>query len=55
MSPTSGPNGTFVTITGTNFAGATVVNFGANPATFTINDPTTHLRDRADGDPAPST
>ena len=42
VSPTSGPNGTFVTITGTNFAGATVVNFGAgNPATFTVNDPTT--------------
>ena len=42
VSPTSGPNGTFVTITGTNFAGATVVNFGSgNPATFTVSDPTT--------------
>ena len=33
LSPTSGPNGTFVTITGTNFSGATAVNFGANAAT----------------------
>jgi hypothetical protein len=41
VSPTSGPNGTFVTITGTNFAGATVVSFGGASATFTVNDPST--------------
>jgi hypothetical protein len=41
VSPASGPNGTFVTITGTNFAGATAVNFGATAATsFTVNSPT---------------
>ncbi|MGO9880317.1 MAG: IPT/TIG domain-containing protein [Acidimicrobiales bacterium] len=38
VSPSSGPNGSFVTITGSNLMGATVVNFGAgNPATsFTV-------------------
>ena len=42
LSPSSGPNGTFVTITGTNFTGATAVNFGVgNPATFTVSNPTT--------------
>ncbi len=35
LSPTSGPaaGGTLVTITGTNFTGASVVDFGTNPAT----------------------
>jgi hypothetical protein len=38
ISPTSGPNGTPVTITGTNFTGVTAVDFGTgNPATFTVN------------------
>ena len=41
LSPTSGPNGTSVTITGSNFSGAGAVNFGANPATFTVSTPTT--------------
>ena len=40
VAPASGPNGTFVTVTGTNFAGATAVNFGANASTFTVNSPT---------------
>jgi len=43
VSPSSGPSGTLVTITGTNFTGATVVDFGAgNPATtFAANNATT--------------
>jgi hypothetical protein len=42
FSPTSGGNGTIVTITGTNLTGATAVSFGGTPATaFTINSPTT--------------
>ena len=36
LSPSSGPNGTLVTITGTNFTGATAVHFGANAATNPI-------------------
>ncbi len=40
VTPASGPNGTFVTITGTNFAGATAVNFGAVTSTYTVNSPT---------------
>jgi hypothetical protein len=44
MSPQAGPlgGGTLVTITGTNFTGATVVDFGANPATnvTVVNDTT---------------
>ncbi len=43
LSPTSGPTagGTSVTITGTNFAGATAVKFGATSATtFTVNTAT---------------
>jgi hypothetical protein len=40
LSPTSGPNGTFVTITGTNFSGATAVNFGADTSTYAVNSPT---------------
>jgi outer membrane protein assembly factor BamB len=40
VSPASGPNGTFVTITGTNFSGATAVNFGAVASTFTVSSPT---------------
>jgi Chitobiase/beta-hexosaminidase C-terminal domain/IPT/TIG domain len=38
LSPQSGAAGTSVTVTGTNFTGATAVNFGATPATsFTVN------------------
>ncbi len=42
VSPNSGPNtaGTTVAISGTNFYGVGAVNFGASPATFTINSPT---------------
>jgi len=42
ISPNVGPTagGTNLTITGANFSGATAVNFGAAPATFTVNDPT---------------
>ncbi|HEY7138106.1 MAG TPA: IPT/TIG domain-containing protein [Acidimicrobiia bacterium] len=40
VSPGSGPNGTLVTITGSNFTGATAVSFGANASTFTVNSPT---------------
>ena len=42
VSPPAGPSGTPVTITGTNFAGATAVNFGpGNPATFLVSNSTT--------------
>jgi IPT/TIG domain len=43
VSPSSGPSGTLVTITGTSFTGATTVDFGAgNPATtFATNNDTT--------------
>jgi hypothetical protein len=41
VSPSAGPNGTSVTIDGTNFSGATAVNFGlGNPATFSVSSPT---------------
>ena len=42
ISPTSGllDGGSAVTITGTNFLGATAVNFGVNSAAFTINSAT---------------
>lgn len=43
LSPSTGPEagGTSVTITGTNFSGATAVNFGATPAaSFTVNSTT---------------
>ena len=43
ITPSSGPTtgGTSVTITGSNFSGATAVDFGSNPATsFTINSST---------------
>jgi hypothetical protein len=37
MSPSSGPTGTTVTITGTNFQGTTAVSFGSTPAaSFTV-------------------
>jgi hypothetical protein len=42
VSPATGPSGTFVAITGTNFTGTTAVNFGATPATtFTVRGTTT--------------
>ncbi len=41
FTPTIGENGTAVTITGTNFTGATAVRFGAVPASsFVVNSPT---------------
>jgi len=41
ISPTSGPTGTSVAITGTNFTSASAVKFGASPATsVTFNTPT---------------
>jgi hypothetical protein len=36
FSPTTGPVGTLVTITGTSFTGATKVQFGTKAATFTV-------------------
>jgi hypothetical protein len=42
VSPATDPAGSSITVTGTNFTGATAVNFGtANPATFTVNNSTT--------------
>ncbi len=42
VNPISGPSGTTVTVSGTNFTGATAVVFGASPATtFTVNNATT--------------
>ena len=38
VDPLGGPVGSLVTIAGTAFTGATAVNFGANPATFTVNN-----------------
>ncbi|MFA6037763.1 MAG: IPT/TIG domain-containing protein [Legionellales bacterium] len=42
LTPNTGPvhGGTSVTITGTNFVGASAVNFGDTPATFTYVSPT---------------
>ena len=40
FSPIAGPPGTVVTITGTNFNGATGVTFGSTVATFTVNSAT---------------
>ena len=42
ISPVTGPpaGGTQVIITGTDFTGASAVNFGGNPATFTVNSAT---------------
>lgn len=40
FNPTKGTAGTIVTITGTNFSGATAVQFNGAPATFTLNSPT---------------
>src|SRR5438445_1869419 len=41
ISPTSGPEGTRVEITGINLAGATTVLFGASPAVFKLISPET--------------
>jgi hypothetical protein len=42
ISPGSGPAGTTVTVNGTNFTGATEVDFGSgNKASFTVNNSTT--------------
>ena len=42
VSPSSGPfqGGTSVTVTGTDFVGATAVDFGSSPARFTVNSET---------------
>jgi hypothetical protein len=40
FSPTSGPPGTTVTVTGTGFLGATAVKFGSTPTTFTVDSDT---------------
>ena len=42
LSPVAGPlsGGTTVVITGTGFSGASAVDFGSSPATFTVNSPT---------------
>jgi len=42
VNPSSGPAGTPVTVSGTNFSGVTAVNFGSgNKASFTVNNSTT--------------
>jgi hypothetical protein len=41
VSPSSGPNGTAVTITGSNFTGASSVMFGTASATYTVQDAAT--------------
>jgi hypothetical protein len=40
LSPTSGPVGTSVVITGTDFAGTTAVSFNGKPTAFTVNSAT---------------
>ena len=40
FTPTSGPVGTSVTVTGTNFTGASTVSFDGSAATFTVNNNT---------------
>jgi len=40
LSPSTGPVGTAVTLTGTNFGGAIAVSFNGTTASFTLNSPT---------------
>ena len=52
FSPSTGPAGTLVTITGTNFSAATAVKFGAAPATtYTIVSNTTIIAEVPSGAP----
>lgn len=52
LSPTSGPVGTTVTITGTNFVGVTQVTFGGVAATFAVVNSTTITATVPAGTPA---
>ena len=40
VNPVSGPAGTLVTVSGSNFTGATAIDFGPTAATFTVNSST---------------
>ena len=52
VSPSGGPAGTSVVITGTSLAGATAVDFGpGNAATFSVSSPTTIMATAPTGSP----